>query len=84
MWTMPEALERYRAAFRPDIEKVTVLPIEIARAQAQATGNTMLGFMAEMMAYFDATGELGNSDEADRIFGPATTTLDAWLASRGE
>jgi uncharacterized protein YbjT (DUF2867 family) len=81
-WTMVEAVEVYRAALRPDIESVTVLPVAAARAQAEASGNQMLGFMADMMAYFDEAGELGDPAEANRILGGPTTTIAQWLASR--
>jgi uncharacterized protein YbjT (DUF2867 family) len=81
-WTMAEAIERYCAALHPAIEQVAVIPVETARAQAAATGDNTLGFMAEMMAYFDQAGELGSPEEANRILGPPTITLDTWIRAR--
>lgn len=84
-FTMPEALERYRRAIHPEIEPVTVMPIEAARGAAAATGNQVLAFMAEMMAYFDQAGEGdGDPTEANRLLGTPRTTLDAWIAGQKE
>jgi uncharacterized protein YbjT (DUF2867 family) len=83
-WTMREALDQYCRVLHPEIATVGVLPVAIARAQADATGNATLRFVADTMAYFDEAGELGSADETDRILGPATTTLGEWLAERAE
>jgi uncharacterized protein YbjT (DUF2867 family) len=79
--TMREALERYCRAEQPDVE-VSTMPVEAARAAARATGDAALGFVAELMAYFDHAGELGDAREADRLLGPNTVTLDEWIARR--
>jgi uncharacterized protein YbjT (DUF2867 family) len=80
--TMKEAMERYCQAFHPEIESVSVMPVVTARAVARSTGNQMLGFFAELMAYFDQVGELGDPAEANRLLGAPTTTLDAWIEHR--
>lgn len=56
--------------------------VDTARAVAGSTGNDQLKFFAELMAYFDKVGELGDPTEANRILGAPTTTLDAWIAQR--
>jgi uncharacterized protein YbjT (DUF2867 family) len=81
--TMRDALERYCQAEHPDVE-VTTMPVETARAAAQASSDTALAFMAELMAYFDQAGELGDAREANQLLGPNTITLDRWLARRRE
>jgi uncharacterized protein YbjT (DUF2867 family) len=78
--TMPEAVSVYCRARHPEIAEVSVVPIDAARARAEASGDRMLAFMAEMMSYFDAAGELGDAGEANRILGPNRTTLEAWIA----
>ena len=80
--TMVEAMEGYCRVFHPEVESVSVMPVEAARGVAKSTGNQMLGFFAEMMAYFDRVGELGNPDEANRLLGAPETTLDAWIEQR--
>jgi uncharacterized protein YbjT (DUF2867 family) len=80
--TMKEALERYCQAFYPDVESVSALPVDMARAMAESTGNQMLGFFAELMAYFDQAGEMGDPSEANQLLGAPTTTLDAWIEQR--
>jgi uncharacterized protein YbjT (DUF2867 family) len=79
--TMRAALERFCNVAHPDIEQVAVMPLAQARAAAEATGNNVLRFMADLMGYFDRAGELGDPAEANRLFGAPTTTLDAWLAA---
>jgi NADH dehydrogenase len=77
--TTVEALERYCRAFHPEVESVPLMPIEAARAMAASTGNQMLGFFAELMAYFERVGEMGDPTEANELLGAPETTLDAWI-----
>ena len=42
----------------------------------------MLGMFAELMAYFDQVGEMGDPAEANRLLGAPATTLEAWIAQR--
>jgi uncharacterized protein YbjT (DUF2867 family) len=77
--TMPEALEQYCRTFYPEIESVTMMPIEMARAAAASTGNQMLSFFAELMAYFQKVGEPGDPTEANQLLGAPTTTLADWI-----
>ena len=77
--TTVEALMRYCRVFHPEIESVSLMPIEAARAMAASTGNQMLGFFAELMAYFEKVGEPGDPTQANELLGAPTTTLDAWI-----
>ena len=77
--TMKEALERYCQVCHPQVESVSVMPVDAARAVARSTGNQMLGFFAELMAYFDQVGETGDPAEANQLLGAPATTLDAWI-----
>lgn len=76
---MKSALERYCAAFHPEIEEVSVLPLAVARSTAEATGDPTLAFMTEMMAYFDQAGELGDPSLANELLGAPQTTLASWI-----
>jgi uncharacterized protein YbjT (DUF2867 family) len=77
--TTVEALERYCRVFHPEVESVALMPIEAARGMAASTGNQMLGFFAELMAYFEKVGEPGDPTEANELLGAPMTTLDAWI-----
>jgi len=77
--TMKEALERYCRTFCPEVESVSVMPVDTARAVAKSSGNQLLGFFAELMAYFDQAGEMGDPTEANQLLGAPETTLDAWI-----
>ena len=74
--------ERYCRAFHPEVESVPLMPIEVARATAASTGNQMLGFFAELMAYFEKASELGDPTEANELLGAPSITLDTWIAQR--
>lgn len=80
--TMKEALERYCQAFHPEIQAVMVMPIEMARSVAESSGNMMLKFFAELMAYFQQVGEPGDPAEANDLLGAPTVTLDDWIAQQ--
>ena len=82
--TMPEALAQYCRAFHPQIESVTMMPIDVARSAAASTGNQMLNFFADLMAYFQKVGEPGDPAEANQLLGAPTTTLAAWIEQRKE
>ncbi len=77
--TMPEALEQYCRTFYPEIESVTMMPIEMARTAAKSTDNQMLAFFAELMAYFQKVGEPGDPTEANHLLGAPIITLADWI-----
>ena len=76
---MKEALERYCRVFHPELKKVSVMPVGVAKILGKLLRNDMLKFFTEIMAYFDKVGELGDATEANRILGRATTTLEVWM-----
>jgi NADH dehydrogenase len=85
--TMKTALERYCARFHPEVEKISVMPLWLAKLLSALTGNEMLKFASGLMAYFDKAPETGDPSEANEVLGSPETTLDAWmesLKSKGE
>jgi uncharacterized protein YbjT (DUF2867 family) len=80
--SMVEAVKRYCQAFHPEVEAVTMMPIDAARAMADSTGNDMLKFFADLMAYFDKVGEMGDPTEANQLLGIPEITLDEWIEKR--
>ncbi len=80
--TTVEALERYCRAFHPEVEAVSLMPIETARNVAASTGNQMLGFFTELMAYFEKAGEPGDPSPANELLGAPAITLEAWIEQR--
>jgi hypothetical protein len=80
--TMVEAMNRYCQAFHPETPAVSMVPVEAARGMAASTGNKMLAFFAELMAYFDKVGEMGDPTEANRLLGAPMTTLEDWIQQR--
>jgi hypothetical protein len=79
--TMKTALERYCAVFHPEVEKISVMPIWLAKLLGTLTGNDMLKFASGLMGYFDKTPETGDPTEANQILGAPATTLYAWIKS---
>jgi uncharacterized protein YbjT (DUF2867 family) len=85
--TMKTALERYCAKFHPEVEKISVMPIWLAKLMGTLTGNEMLKFASGLMGYFDKTPETGDPSEANQLLGAPATSLNAWmetLISKGE
>jgi uncharacterized protein YbjT (DUF2867 family) len=80
--SMEAALTRYCSVLHPEITDISIMPIETARSVAVSTNNPVLGFFAELMAYFEQVGELGDPAEANQILGAPGTTLDAWIEQR--
>jgi uncharacterized protein YbjT (DUF2867 family) len=80
--TMKAALERYCAVFHPEVEKVAVMPVWLAKLLGTLTGNEMLKFASAMMGYFDKAAEVGDASEANAILGAPQTTLDVWMEAR--
>lgn len=81
--TMKTALERYCAKFHPEVEKISVMPIWLAKFLGTLTGNEMLKFASGLMAYFDKTSEVGDPTEANKILGAPATTMDTWMEFLG-
>ena len=79
--TMKTALERYCAKFHPEVEKISVMPIWMAKVLGTLTGNEMLKFASGLMGYFDKTPETGDPSEANQILEAPATTLEAWMDS---
>jgi len=80
--TMHEAIERYCAKFHPQVEKVSAMPVWLAKLMGALTRNPGLKFAANLMGYFDKTAEVGDAAEANQILGAPATTLEAWMAAR--
>ena len=80
--TMTEAIKCYCRSFHPEVEKISVMPIWLAKLIAALTKNEMMGFAANLMGYFNKTAEVGDASEANAILGAPATTLDAWMENR--
>lgn len=77
--TLKTALERYCAVFYPEVKKIGVVPVWLVKTLGVLTGDEMLKYASNLMAYFDKTPEAGDPTLANQIFGAPVTTLDAWL-----
>jgi len=80
--TMREALARYCRVFHPEVESVSLMPLEIVQATAASTGNNMLAYFASLMSYFEKVGEPGDPTQANQLLGAPTTSLDEWINER--
>jgi uncharacterized protein YbjT (DUF2867 family) len=79
--TMREALQRYRDLAAPGLAVLT-LPVWLTRILGRVSGSAELQSLTTLMAYYDRHGESGDPEEAHRICGAPTTTLDEWCRQR--
>jgi uncharacterized protein YbjT (DUF2867 family) len=79
---LPEALQRYCAAFQPDIQKVSSMPFWLVKLLATVMRNPELKGAGEMMAYFEKVGEETSAPKIDGIIDAPKITLDQWLQRR--
>jgi uncharacterized protein YbjT (DUF2867 family) len=82
--TMREALARYCQVFHPEVESVSLMPLEVAQATATSTGNNMLAYFANLMSYFEKVGEPGDPTQANQLLGAPTISLDEWINERNK
>ena len=80
--TMNEAIKRYCRVLHPEVEKISTMPIWLAKLIAALTKNEDMKFAANLMGYFNKTAEVGDAAEANAILGAPATTLDAWIENR--
>lgn len=79
--TMRQALEVFIRTARPDL-KLSVAPLPLLRLVARLTGKADLAHAVVLFDAFRRLPETGDRAPADRLLGPATTTLAAWCAAR--
>lgn len=80
--SLADALERYRAAIRPDLGSTIRVPFWLAKALAALTRNEDLKYVSRLLAYFGKVGEPGDPTEANQLLGSPAITVDAWLADQ--
>jgi len=80
--TMTETIQRYCQTFHPEVEKISVMPIWLAKVIASLTRNEDMKFAANLMGYFNKTAEVGDASEANSILGAPSITLEAWMETR--
>ena len=78
-YLMKDLLEKYCQARYPEIKKVSVIPIWMAKFMAVLTGNKGLKEAASLFGYFEKVKELGNPDETNDLLGKPTTTFENWI-----
>ncbi len=75
--TLSDATERFIAACHPDVRIMRFKPW-LARITARLLRNQDFREVAELVAYLDTAGEVGDPTEANELYGAPTITLDAW------
>ena len=81
-YLMKDLLEKYCQVRYPEIKKVSIIPIWIAKFMAILTGNKGLKEAASLFGYFEKVNELGNPDETNALLGKPTTTFENWVQSK--
>ena len=81
-YLMKDLLEKYCQVRYPEIKKVSVIPIWMAKFMAILTGNKGLKEAASLFGYFEKVRELGNPDETNALLGQPITTFENWVQSK--
>ena len=76
-FTLPEALERYRLAFDPEID-VKVIPVWKVRLLATVAKKPAIKQVIPLMRFLANSPETGNPDETSKLFGAPKVTLNDW------
>jgi uncharacterized protein YbjT (DUF2867 family) len=75
-----EALRRFLAIAHPDVN-INRVPVFLAKFVSLMSTNATLKSLIQLMAFFDRHGDAdaaGDPAEAERIFGPCTTTVEEY------
>jgi len=81
-YLMKDLLEKYCQVRYPEIKKVSIVPIWMAKFIAIITGNKGLKEAASLFGYFEKVKELGNPDETNTLLGNPITTFENWVNSK--
>lgn len=77
--TMTEAIQRYCKVKYPEVNKVSAMPVWLAKLIASLTRNDAMKFAANLMGYFDKTAEVGDAALTEKVFGKLETNLESWI-----
>jgi len=81
-YLMKDLLEKYCQVRYPEIKKVSIVPIWMAKFVAILTGNKGLKEAASLFGYFEKVKELGNPVETNTLLGNPITTFENWVQSK--
>jgi hypothetical protein len=76
-YTLPDALERYRLAFDPEID-VKVIPVWKVRLLATVAKKPAIKQVIPLMRFLANSPEAGDPDETNELFGAPRVTLNEW------
>lgn len=79
---MKDILTKYCVELRPEVKKVSSLPIGLMKFIAFLTGKKELKMAISMFAYFEKAGEITNNSETDEILGKPEIAFDQWIKTR--
>jgi len=77
--TLKEALDLYRLAFHPEINRISVMPLWQVSFISTIRRNKRMKSAGELARLFAKVGELGDPTEANEILGAPETTLEEWV-----
>ena len=78
-YLMKDLLEKYCQVRYPEIKKVSIVPIWMAKFIAILTGNKGLKEASSLFGYFEKVKELGIPDETNALLGKPITTFENWV-----
>ena len=80
--TLKNALLQYCSVFHPEVEKVSSMPVWLAKLMGTLMRNPAMKFGAELMGYFEKTAEGGDPSDTNALLGEPQIPFDVWMDSR--
>ncbi|MBN1266139.1 MAG: NAD(P)H-binding protein [Anaerolineales bacterium] len=80
--TLKNALLQYCSVFHPEVEKVSSIPVWLAKLMGTLMRNPAMKFGVELMGHFEKTAERGDPAEANALLGAPQITLTTWMENR--
>ena len=80
--TLKNALLQYCSVFHPEVEKVSSMPVWLAKLMGTLMRNPAMKFGAELMGYFEKTAEGGDPSDTNALLGAPQITFNAWMNDR--
>ena len=83
-YSLPELLKSYCKELRPEVKKVSNVPVGMLKMIGIISRNKEIKEAAQMFAYFEKTPERGDPSEANKLLGSPLLDFEDWINRQKE